>query len=465
MAENVVSTQRYKILAALMLGGIMGPIDASIVNVILPTIAHFFNASLATAQWVPLIYLLTISSMLLFYGRLGDIWGYRLIYLIGLGCFVAASLFCGLAPTIYFLIVFRALQGIGAGMMMAVPFAILTAVFEPHERGKAMGINAISISAGLALGPTLGGLLTALWSWRLVFLINLPIGLIALLWGLKVIPDLKGKPGRMDFGGALTAFVSLLSFLFFINHLQVDGWSLLSGSALGIALLAGIAFLYFESHLPDPMVNLDLFKNHTFSLGIISSLLNFASQYTLVFLTPFYLQRVMNYSPEKIGFLMTSFPLAVMLVAPLSGALSDKFGSRRLAVLGSGLCAVALITMAYLPLMATAFVVSWRLALFGLGNGIFQSPNNNAVMGSVPRPYLGVASSVLGTVRNVGMAVGIAFAGLLLYLSVPPEIIAREYLTGSDAFAFLKGLHAAYLFGAFCSLFAAYFSFKQAKGV
>lgn len=166
-----LTKQRYKVLAVVMLGGIMGPIDASIVNVILPTISGFFGAPIATAQWVPQIYLLTISSLLLFYGRLGDILGYKRIYLTGLLCFVATSGLCGLAPTIYWLIVFRAIQGIGAGMMMSVPFAILTAVFPPQERGRALGINAISVSAGLALGPTLGGLLTSLWSWRLVFLI------------------------------------------------------------------------------------------------------------------------------------------------------------------------------------------------------------------------------------------------------------------------------------------------------
>ena len=211
-------------LAVVMLGGIMGPIDASIVNVILPTISGFFGAPIATAQWVPQIYLLTISSLLLFYGRLGDILGYKRIYLTGLLCFVATSGLCGLAPTIYWLIVFRAIQGIGAGMMMSVPFAILTAVFPPQERGRALGINAISVSAGLALGPTLGGLLTSLWSWRLVFLINIPIGLAALLLAIKIVPDLKGKPGRVDIAGAVSAFICLFSFLFFINQVQIREW-------------------------------------------------------------------------------------------------------------------------------------------------------------------------------------------------------------------------------------------------
>lgn len=453
--------QRYRILAAVMLGGIMGPIDASIVNVILPTIAGFFGATIATAQWVPLLYLLTISSLLLFYGRLGDIMGYKRVYLAGLFCFVVTSGLCGLAPTIHWLIIFRAIQGIGSGMMMAVPFAILTAVFQPHERGRALGINAISISAGLALGPTLGGLLTSLWSWRLVFLINIPIGIVALLWAIRVIPELKGKPGRMDLAGAATAFICLFSFLYFINRLQNTGLGLVSGLTLAVAVAAGACFFYVEKNTPQPMVDLALFRIRTFALGTASSLLNFASQYIMVFLTPFFLQRVSQYPPNKIGLLMTAFPLTVMAVAPFSGTLSDRLGTRGLAAAGAAICSAALITIAFLPVNASPLDVGWRLAFFGLGTGLFQSPNNSAVMGSSPRPYLGIASGILGTARNTGMAIGISAAGLILYAMTPAAIVAQEHLSGSDALAFLGGLKYAYLFGAALSALAALFSLMQ----
>lgn len=460
-----MNTQRYRILAAIMLGGVMGPIDASIVNVILPTIAGFFGVSIATAQWVPLIYLLTISSLLLFYGRLGDILGYKKVYLAGLAFFIVASALCGLAPTIHWLIAFRAFQGIGSGMMMSVPFAILTTVFQPQERGRALGINAISISAGLAFGPTLGGILASLWSWRLVFLINIPIGIVGLLWGRKVVPELKGQPGRIDTAGALSAFVCLFSFLFFINHLQRAGIGPITAGALAIAIVSGIAFLHIENHSPQPMVNLALFKNSTFTLGNIGAMLNFSSQYIMVFLTPFYLQRVLHYPPDKIGFLMTSFPLAVMIIAPFSGTFSDRLGTRGLATAGAALCAAALATMAFLPVEASALTVGWRLAFFGLGTGLFQSPNNSAVMGSAPRPHLGIASGVLATVRNTGMAIGIAMAGLVLYSIVPSAIIAQEHLGGLQAISFLGGLKYAYLLGAVFSALAALFSFLQEKRV
>ncbi len=458
-----VNAQRYRILAAIMLGGILGPIDSSIVNVILPTIADFFGVPIATVQWVPLVYLLTISSLLLFYGRLGDILGYTRIYLWGLAGFIAASGLCGLSPTIHWLIAFRAFQGIGAGMMMSVPFAILSTVFQPQERGRALGINAISISAGLALGPTLGGLLASLWSWRLVFLINIPIGIAGLLWGRKVIPDLKGQPGRVDTAGAISSFICLFSFLFFINQLQRTGLGFITAAALAVAIVTGICFINIESRSPQPMVNLSLFKNHIFTLGNISALLNFSSQYILVFLTPFYLQRILAYPPERIGYLMTCFPLAVMIVAPFSGTLSDRLGTRGLATAGAALCAAALVAMAFLPVEATALDVGWRLALFGLGTGIFQSPNNSAVMGNAPRPHLGVASGVLATVRNTGMAIGIAMAGLILYSLVPPDIIAEGHLVGLKAIFFMHGLKYAYLLGAVFTALASLFSFMQTE--
>ena len=183
----------------------------------------------------------------------------------------------------------------------------------------------------------------------------------------------------------------------------------------------------------------------------------------MVFLTPFYLQRVIHLAPDKIGLLMTCFPLMVMAVAPFSGSLSDRLGTRELAVTGASICAAALVAMAFLPVAAPALAVGWRLAFFGLGSGIFQSPNNSAVMGSVPRPHLGIASGILATARNTGMALGIAAAGLILYSLVPPAVVAQERLSGTEALSFLGGLQYAYPFAAGLSALAALFSFLQKK--
>jgi EmrB/QacA subfamily drug resistance transporter len=454
-SEEIRYAQRYSVLFSIMLGSIMGPIDASIVNVILPTITQFFGVPISTAQWVPMIYLQTICSLLLFYGRLGDLLGYKRVYLSGLAGFIITSGLCGLSPSIDWLILFRAIQGFSAGMMGAMPYAIITGSFPPEERGKALGINAISISAGLAIGPSLGGFVTSLSSWRFVFLINIPIGIAGLLWAYHIIPELKGQPGKMDIWGALAAFVSLFSFLFFMNGLQSLGFNYAIGIVLSVSITAGISFLWIESRTAQPMLNLKLFGNMTFSFSIISALLNFMSQYVMVFLTPFYLQRVLNYTPKNVGLTMTSFPLAVMAVAPFSGSLSDRIGTKVLACFGAAICALSLFLMSQLPASASPLAVVWRLALFGLGTGVFQSPNNSAVMGSAPRSHLGIASGILAAVRSLGMVLGIATGGAVLYAFVSPSILQRTTLKSSEAAVFLSGLKYAYIVGGISTLIAA----------
>jgi MFS family permease len=248
---------------------------SSIVNVVLPTITQFFDVHISTAQWIPMVYLLAIS---------------------GLAGFIIASGLCAFSPSIFWLIGFRALQGLAAGMMMAVPFAIITHSFPPTERGKAMGIYAISIAAGLAIGPSLGGFITSLLGWRFVFLINIPIGMAGLIWAYHIIPESKGETGTIDLPGVITAAISLFSFILFVNRFQSTGWCYATGGMLLTAILASVMFLWIERHVVHPLLNLNIFKNTTFSFANISTLLNFLSQYVLVFLTPFYLQRILHHA-------------------------------------------------------------------------------------------------------------------------------------------------------------------------
>jgi EmrB/QacA subfamily drug resistance transporter len=438
------------VLAAMMLGGIMGPLDGSIVNVVLPTIAGFFEVEIATAQWVTMVYLLAISSLLLFYGRLGDIWGYKKIYLSGLGGFVIASALCGLSPSINWLIIFRVLQGLAAGMMMSVPYAIIVRAFPDAERGRALGINAIMVALGLAIGPSLGGFITAHLGWRFVFYINVPIGIAAVIWGSRVIPEEKGEPGKLDIPGAALAFFALLSLLLAVNRLHK--WDTFSIGCAGIFALCAVGFIFREKNTNQPMLRLSLFSNRLFSLANLAALLNFMSQYVLVFLTPFYLQRALDYPSDKVGLVMTSFPLVVLAVAPFAGSLSDRIGSRFLSCAGAAICALSLVLLSQLltagSYQVTALSVAWRLGLFGLGTGMFQSPNNSVVMGNAPKPYLGTASGILATMRNVGMVLGVATAGAVLYSFVPAEVLAQPYLDASQVALFMSGLRYAYIAGA-----------------
>jgi len=450
-ATNKGFEHKWLILTAVMLGTFMAPLDGSIVNTVLPDITRFFNTEISIAQWVPTVYLLTISCLILLYGRLGDMVGYKRIFLYGLAVFTVASILCGFSQSIWMLIAFRALQGLAGGMMMAVGFAIVTAAFPPTERGKAMGIYAISIAVALGLGPTLGGLIAEHLSWRYVFFVNVPIGIAAVVWGYRIIPRGTTNPGqRLDLAGALIAFVFLTTLILYANRGEDWGWlSPGSISLLVVALLSGISFVWLERRTAQPMLNLALFHNRVFSFANLSALLSFMSLYALVFLTPFYLVFVLQYSILKVGLVMAASPIATMFVGPLSGALSDRVGTRGLAFCGMCICTLGLFFMSGLNDTADSFDIIWRLTIVGLGMGMFQSPNNSAVMGSVPPWHLGISSGILAAMRNVGMVLGIAVAGAVLYHVAPIALSGQPgSFTSADIQEFLSGMRWSYITGA-----------------
>jgi EmrB/QacA subfamily drug resistance transporter len=463
MREAVVSGSQVKrnkwmVLSAVMLGVIMGPIDGSIVNVVLPTIATYFQTDYALVQWVPTIYLLAICSFILIYGRLGDIFGYKRIFLTGLACFAGASLLCGLSHNIWMLIFFRAVQGLTVAMQMALGLAIVTSVFEPKERGKAIGIYATAIALGLMLGPVLGGIIAQYLSWRYVFFINVPIGLVAFIWGSRMIPLGETKPGqRLDIPGAALAFASLFSIMLYANRGETLGW--FSGWGLSLllaAIILGWLFIYVERRAAQPMLNLEIFSNRRFTLACLSSMLNFMGLFTVVFLTPWYLADALHKDVFSVGMVMMTFALLTFFIGPLSGALSDRIGYRKLGVAGMLIHAAGLILLSRLDATAGSLDVAWRLVICGFGAGMFQSPINSAVMGSAPAPLRGSASSLLAVMRNTGMAFGIAVSGAVVYNLAP--FTARGHagpFSGVQLDTFINGLHWGYLTGAIFSLLSA----------
>jgi EmrB/QacA subfamily drug resistance transporter len=436
--ERIQKYGKWQILLALLAGVIMGPLDASIVYIAMPSIARHFSVDPQTVGWVSMSYLLVMGSFLLAFGRMGDIFGFRRLYLTGLLLFVAASALCGLAPSLIWLVSLRALQALGAGLTMAMAPAITTATFPPEERGKALGITGMAVALGLALGPSIGGMLVEIYDWRLIFYVNIPIGLIAYFWCYRVLPDKRSEIRRkFDWQGALLGFAALFTMLFFASRGQAVNWSwtiLLTGM-LALIFLAG--FIAVEKRVAEPMLDLSLFKNRIFSAGCSTSLLNFMTQYIIVFLTPFLLQELMGYTAGQAGAIMTAFPLAVLVVAPVAGALSDRIGQRGLAFTGSLLCTLAAIALSGLNRYAAPLDVVWRLSLFGMGTGMFQSPITSAVMGSVPKFRLGIAAGVLSTTRNIGMVLGIAAGGTVM------AVRQASYSGQGDAYLF--GLADAYL--------------------
>ncbi len=458
------SPGRAAILAAVMAGAILGPIDASIVNVVLPTLSKSFSASLAAVQWVPMAYLLASGSLVLFFGRLGDLRGHRRVFLGGLLAFVGASLLCAAAPTISALVAFRALQGVAAAALSSVPLAILTATFPPAERGKAIGLFAASISVGLAVGPSLGGFLAATFGWRAAFLVNLPFGLSAWAFARRVLPEVPRRPGRLDLPGAATALGALAGLLLFVNRAQQEGLSARTAPLLLSAVLCGVLFVRLERRASEPMVALSIFESRKVALGCSAAVLNFMAQYVVVFLTPFLLSRLLGAGPGRVGLVLTAFPLAVLSVAPFAGALSDRVGSALPAAAGALVSAAACVLLATMPAGAGEGDVAWRLALFGMGTGLFQSPNNSSVMGSVPKPHLGVAGGLLGTARTLGMVLGVAAAGAVLYAFVPASALRDGGLAPGQAAAFAAGVRRAYAAGAVFAAAAAFLAWAGSGG-
>lgn len=444
-----IKASKWSILIAVLIPVIMGPIDASIVYVAFPHLSEIFNVSAATVGWVSMSYLLVLSSFILSFGRLGDMFGFRRIFLAGNIIFTIASALCGMAWGIGVLIAFRAVQAIGAGMTSALSAAIITATFPPQERGKALGMMGMVVALGLAMGPSLGGALLDLWGWRVIFFINVPIGIIAHIACFKLLPEKETlKKQKFDWTGATLALIGLASLLFFLSQGQNynwSGWIMLPGI---IALAAGALFIVQEGKTPEPMLDLKLFNSYAFTAGNTAALLHFMTQYIIIFITPFYLQQQLGFSPSKLGVTMTAFPLTVLVVAPLSGALSDKIGNRLLSSVGALFCMLGAICLSYAGPELSPAGVAWRLSLFGLGTGMFQSPNNSAIMGAVPKKRLGIAGGVLSATRNVGMVLGIATGSAVLATR------QAMYMLQNTSWPYLKAMQDAYIAAAILSLFS-----------
>ncbi len=423
----------------------MTPLDSSAVNVILPVLQREFALApeaLGQLAWVALAYLLVIGSLILPVGRLGDLWGFRRLFLLGVFGFIVASALCGMAPTLAWLIAARVLQGLAACVMMALSPGMVTAIFPPQERGRAMGVVGMGIALGLVAGPVLGGLLTSALSWRWVFYINLPIGLLGGFWCWRQIPNLPaGDPRPVDWAGAGLATAAIGGILLAITQGPEWGWgSPLVVIALGVGTLALVTFLLVERRIPYPMLDLGLFANRTFAGGNLATMLNFLGQFCAIFLTPLLLQRGLDLSPQRAGMVLAVLPIAVLIVAPVSGALSDRWGTRTLAVLGEVLVAGGLVGMAFALSAGTVPALLPWLALIGVGTGLFQSPNTSAIMGSVPRTHLGIGGGVLATMRNLGMALGTAVSS-----AVASSGMAH---LGQGGAALAHGIRLGYLVGA-----------------
>lgn len=446
-------TNKWQALGVVGVGIFIMAMNASMMNIAVPFIGAYFHSSMALVEWVLMSFLLVISTLLLTFGRLGDMFGFRKMYILGAVIFTVGTVLCGLASSIYLLIAFRVVQGIGAGMTMAVGPALITAVFPPTERGKALGLLGIFTAGALGFGPTLGGLLLKYADWRFLFYCSVPLGFIIILWAHLVLEPTPRREQSFDLPGAVTVFFALGSLLLALSHGEEWGWT--SGPILGLMCTAAVAFALFmwrELTCTAPMMELRFFKNRLFSAATTSALLNFMVQYMVVFLLPFYFKDVLMLDAARAGLLLSSFPLVILVVGPLSGTLSDRIGSRGLSSFGMAVSAVSLLLLSRLTPQSHWTEIVWPLVLLGFGNGIFQSPNSSALMGSVPRTHLGIAAGILSTARNTGMVMGVAFAGVVFNHRLPAATAALA-VTGVDqgqlaGLSFTTALHDTLLVGA-----------------
>ncbi len=444
-------------LTAVGLGTFMAALNASVVNIAAPVIGQVFAADMSAVEWVITAYLLVISGVLLFFGRLADIFGQKKIYVAGYAVFTAGSVLCGLSAGIGALIGMRVVQALGAGMMYATSAAIIAAGVPGDRRGRAFGVNAVAVAVALSAGPVLGGALTGAFGWPSIFFINLPVGIVGIWMAVRYVPPDRKKPAEpLDIPGSVMLSGALLLLLLALNQTgsgQAPGvlWLLLLG---GAALIAG--FIAHQRRARCPILAPSLFQSRVFSASLAAAVLSYMAQYIMVFLAPFYLQTVRLFTPAMAGLLYMPMPLATLAVAPAAGVLSDRHDTRLLSSAGMGVMAVGLFLLSRLHVGTPLWVIVVSMAVTGLGSGLFQTPNNTAMMSSAPPEHRGVASGLLAAARNVGMVFGVALSGALFSL-FSGRAAGSLALTEDDPAVFVYALRLTFLTAAgvaLCSMAA-----------
>jgi len=408
---------RSSVLVVTTVSSFLVPLSLATVNIALPTIGKEFGADAVALNWVATTYLLSAAMFLVPFGKVADMFGRRRIFIYGMWAFTAASLCLGLAPTIGMLIFFRALQGVGAAMIFGTAVAIVSSVFPPGERGRALGINIAAVYLGLSCGPFFGGILTQQTGWRSVFFFNVPMGLFVILLTMRKLRQewAEAKGESFDFVGSLFYALILLMIMY--------GFSRLPSLTGGIFICAGAAaagiFVWWELKAENPILDVGLFiTNRVFTLSNLAALINYSATFAVGFLMSFYLQYIKGLTPQNAGILLVSQPIVQAAFSPLAGKLSDRIEPRLVASTGMAITALGLFLLALVGVDTSLPFIAVSLVILGFGFALFSSPNTNAIMSSVESRFYGIASSTLGTMRLVGqmLSMGIAMLVFAVYL-------------------------------------------------
>ncbi len=418
-------------LSVTTIGSLMVAIDSTIVILAIPNMLQNLHSDLVSMTWVITAYLLVNTVLQLTFGRMADMFGRVKMYNLGFVVFTIGSVLCGLAQNDTMLIACRVIQGAGGAMLAANAMAIVTEVFPANQRGQAMGINAVTWGAGSVLGPVLGGFILAFASWRWIFLVNLPIGIVGTLAAYLLLHDIEPKPRgeRFDLIGALLFSIGLICLLLGLTGGIGSGWlspSILSFLALGI--ISMVAFIVRERRISYPMLDLHLFENREYAFSVAAAALQSLAVFAVNFLLIFYLQGVRGYAPLTAALLILPLPILTSVIGPLGGRWADRVGGAIPATIGLALQIAALLVLAFLTPTTSYLMLALALSLMGLGGALFWSPNTSTAMGAAPRHRLGVASATLNTMRNLGMVFSFSVALAVAAAAMPSALVNQIFL-------------------------------------
>ena len=408
-SESLIIPLR-KILPITAIGTFMSAMDGSIVNISLFTIADALNTNMEGVRWVTIIYLLVVSSLIGIGGSLGDNYGRRRIFQLGMFFFICGSFFCAYSPSLEVLVLSRALQAIGAAGLMANGLALVISYVEPSVRGRAIGINSLVVASALSTGPALGGFLTKFVGWESVFLINIPIGMIGIFLVHLYIPETEEKRYKLDYKGMITFIITVFSLVQGI--LTLFRGELMGGILILVTLVFGIIFIYIERNQPAPMISIDILRDKTILIGILSSFLCYMVYYSVVFLLPFYYQEVLLFEPDQTGLLMVVPPLAMAIMGPFAGFFAERIDAKRSTSFGAVMLSIFVLTLAILFIIFPRnsyeiIFILVPLVAFSAGSlTTFTVSNGTSVMNVAPKGDVSVVTGLIGLSRNIGFALG-----------------------------------------------------------
>jgi EmrB/QacA subfamily drug resistance transporter len=424
------------VLWQVSLGLVLVAINHRAIQVALPTLTHVFHTDLSFIQWVLLVYDLAIIGLVLTLGRLGDLFGRKWIYISGFLLFMLASLLCGAAQSTGQLIAFRALQGIGGAMIMANGRALVTVNVPASERGKALGLTSMAFHVGYIAGPTLGGFIIDSLGWRWIFYVPIPIGLAAAYFGWKVLKERAPSETKIkvDFAGAGLLLLANVFFIYALNQLPHLGWRHPKVLLVFIVALASLAgFIRAEQQAKTPILSLSLFRNRLFTSANLSLFFITATQSAVGVLIPFYLQNLIGFTPTQMGWIMIGSSAVIIAIAPVAGWLSDRLGSRLLCGAGAAVIILGQYLIGELTLRSSIFQMVLPQLLIGLGWALFNSPNQSAILSTVPRDKVGAASGMTVTTARIGGAIGIALSGAIMTYALAASGLTSEQIEAPDS--------------------------------